>query len=390
MKVAVTKISFVVCGKFHYHRYVKYILSAKRLDVVYFSHKRGETLELPRKFRCNIYLKEYFLQGLIRLRGIREWYFSVAHGIWGLGLRLRFQPSDVNIFLLHGNSLSQIEACKRAGKVVIGEAVNSHPLVLDELLRKEAARCGLPAPVLRNLPAILKEIEACDYILCPSAAVANSFRQSGVLSERLISIPYAFDRPDSSLSGRSVRSSRTDFTVLCVGQLSLRKAQHRLLDALDELNWKVGDRAISLTLVGAYEEDYKAYLLARAPHLKCINHVENRDMQQFMAQYDLLVLPSVEDGFGLVVLEAIAAGVPVIVSKYCGASEIIAAGNDGAVQIVDPLDAATFSVAILKAFEVVLGGVRRTGELVERGYSWQDYSDKLLLEIDSALERAER
>jgi glycosyltransferase involved in cell wall biosynthesis len=61
-----------------------------------------------------------------------------------------------------------------------------------------------------------------------------------------------------------------------------------------------------------------------------------QDPRQVFGRCSVLVLPSVEDGFGLVVLEAMACGLPVIVTSHCGAADVVEEGKNGF--IVPPRD----------------------------------------------------
>ena len=101
-----------------------------------------------------------------------------------------------------------------------------------------------------------------------------------------------------------------------------------------------------------------------------------------MRRADLFVLPSVEDAFGLVTLEAMASGLPVVVTDHVGASELISNRKDG--MIVPAGDAESLAAAIAELVEHndlrrALGRAAR--ELVEEQCSWESYGDRVLASI---------
>ncbi|MCK5843501.1 MAG: glycosyltransferase family 4 protein [Victivallales bacterium] len=71
-----------------------------------------------------------------------------------------------------------------------------------------------------------------------------------------------------------------------------------------------------------------------------------RDIRGFLAASDVFVLPSLYEGFGIVLLEAMAAGVPIIASRTGGVPEIVADGEGGL--LVDPGDCDALAAAMLR------------------------------------------
>ena len=98
-----------------------------------------------------------------------------------------------------------------------------------------------------------------------------------------------------------------------------------------------------------------------------------------MQDADFFVLPSVEDAFGLVTLEAMASGLPVIVTDHVGASELISSGKDGLVVTAGDATALADAVGELLENEDLrreLGGAARAR--VEQGCSWEEYGDTVI------------
>ncbi|MBV9999146.1 MAG: glycosyltransferase family 4 protein [Verrucomicrobia bacterium] len=113
--------------------------------------------------------------------------------------------------------------------------------------------------------------------------------------------------------------------ILCVGVISRRKNQLALLTALDRLAPKFRFRA---RFIGpAFPGDpYGQEFLSRAARAACVDEVRpmgRDDLRETLKRASLLVLPSLEDNCPMVILEAAAAGVPVLASRVGGIPEYV-------------------------------------------------------------------
>lgn len=137
--------------------------------------------------------------------------------------------------------------------------------------------------------------------------------------------------------------------ILCVGSLIERKGVDLLLNALEEVN---ADYELYLAGVGSE----KATLEVMANNLKIadkIHFLGQLNRKELLIQYassDLFVLPTREDCFALVILEAMCSGLPIICSRYAdGAYDLIEEGKNGF--IIDPNDKKAFAAAIEKVLQ---------------------------------------
>ena len=132
-------------------------------------------------------------------------------------------------------------------------------------------------------------------------------------------------RPPYATAGQPLR-------VLFVGSLGQRKGLSYLFEAA-----RLCGRSVELSVIGIKPAEPCAVLeRALAPHrwLPSLPHAEVLDK---MRRSDVLVFPSLFEGFGLVILEAMAQGVPVITTPHTAGPDIIADGVDGfIVPIRDP------------------------------------------------------
>lgn len=363
-------LNIVVCGTFHYKYYVEHLDRLGVLLRYYFSGRVFRSPKFANAKSFNWFLKEYLLGLHIKFFGGRflDFFMPAYHFVWRFGLFLFFRPARVNIFMLHGNCIEAIKRTKSSGGIVIGEAVNSHPYELDRKLKDECNRLGLGAyPRVMAKEKIVQEAALVDYLLAPSREVADSYIRNGFPSSHVVVIPYGCP----VVKRAKVNNESSDrFRVLLAGSVSLRKGHHLFLDALLLLPGSLKDK-LDIVFVGRSDSKYLECLHRFNVQFTHCEHLPHHELLALMAKSSLTVLPSVEDGFGMVVTESISMGVPVIVSKYAGASELVRAIGGGIV--IDPFDSKEFA----RALENVLCGdfsVSLSGELP----TWESYAVDLL------------
>lgn len=144
--------------------------------------------------------------------------------------------------------------------------------------------------------------------------------------------PFGYFRGGSDLTAELVKEKNSlQIEIIFVGQLIHRKGVDVLLAALQPLFAE--HRELKLTLIGIGEGG--AALKKQAEDLQIAKRVEfagalpSDEIPKRIAHADVLVLPSRWDGWGMVVNEALAVGVPVIVSDRCGAMDLIQQGLNG-------------------------------------------------------------
>lgn len=237
--------------------------------------------------------------------------------------------SGAHACLLHsGAGLITIRACKKAGIPSITLVHHSHIEEQQELLKEEARLGNVPFSPLSCRAQVerqLQEFEETDLIVCPSNCVRNSFLRAGISSEKLLTIPHGVSLQMPKLDNWSKKCDSKTLVVLFVGQLHYRKGLRYLFQALTILS----DPDIELRIVGP---DFGEYELPDNLSISTVSKVGVKKGQDLVSEYrkaDVFVLPSVEEGFGLVVLEAMAMQLPVIVSEAVGAIDFIQDGKQG-------------------------------------------------------------
>lgn len=167
-------------------------------------------------------------------------------------------------------------------------------------------------------------------VVTTSGYTANRVAQDYDVAPR--KIVTAQPAVDEWFFGIERESAATPRNLLCVGHLSRRKAQHQLVDALAVLK----DLPWQCTLVGAEDRDpdyAEAVRSAIARHgladrIRLLGELTEAELADAYRQADLFVFPSLYEGYGMVIDEALAAGLPVLSSD--GGALALTTGKPGA------------------------------------------------------------
>jgi starch synthase len=228
-----------------------------------------------------------------------------------------------------GMSGSSLEAGQRAqsvGGFFVCRRGSAHIQAQATLLAKEAERWGFESatPDQRMIDRELAEYEIADAIVVPSRVAASTYIDLGLSPVKVHSVPLGVDLDQFRKSTPKTRN----MTVLFVGHLSLRKGLPYLLQAFSSLDI-AGKK---LQLIGTVDEHFLRVLRRHNfdfSAVEVVGSVSSERLRDYMSSAHVLVLPSVEDGFGLVVPQAMACETPVIVSSASGASDLIVNGENG-------------------------------------------------------------
>ena len=166
-----------------------------------------------------------------------------------------------------------------------------------------------------------EEIASADGILVGSSYARDSFVAEGVPKEKLKVVSYGVDL--ATFQPATERVVREKFEVVYAGQLTQRKGISYLLRGYQQFE----RRDSRLTIIGSTVEGMTPFLPYR--HLfRHLPHLTRPALANMFRQSDVFVFPTLVEGMPLVVLEAMASGVPVIVTAN-GPADLVRDGVDG-------------------------------------------------------------
>ncbi len=214
-----------------------------------------------------------------------------------------------------------------------------------------------------------EEIRQADAVLVGSSFAANSFVAQGIARDKMWMIPYGVDLEVFTPSQSAAVTS--GFKVIYAGQLTQRKGLSYLLRGYR----KFARHDSQLTLVGSVVGSDRPLL----PYRDLLQHVVHQTRPALAALYrasHVFVLPTLVEGMGLVVLEAMACGLPVIVTAN-GPGDIVRDGVDGFVIPDRDEDALCDRLERLYLQPELRAEMGRQAILRAREFGWGAYTSKV-------------
>ena len=275
-------------------------------------------------------------------------------------------PSDIFIGLSSMAVRSAARARELGAKVII-ERGSRHVLSQNRLVSQDCGKPLSPGYIARELASY----EQADIITVLSEHAAESFVEEGYPRERIFICPLGVDFRRFVPTPRPPGALR----LLFVGGWSHQKGCDLLVKAVERRkDWH-------LTHVGMLSG---AQFPHNNPRFVSLGHRNHAQLAQVMAEQHILVLPSRQDGFGMVLLEALAAGLPVVASRMTGGPDIRAVlENPEWVEIVEPGDANDLlrgldNMATREERTQTSGLRQRLTERDQNFFSWHGYAGRYL------------
>ena len=241
------------------------------------------------------------------------------HQRFAVGAAQHLAGADV----VHGwSSFSEpsIAWCRARGIPFVLERGSSHMLTQCRLLEEESNRLGLHDEITHPeiIAMELREYAAATRVAVPGYFVERSFLDNGFPAGRLICNPLGVDL--SKFSPGEAKLPNGSFRIIYVGSLTYRKGIHYLVEAFRQAAIPQG----RLVLVGgaSHETDQ---LLGPTPviGLERVGHVPQAELVQHYRAAQVFVMASIEDGWGMVLSQAMATGLPLICTENTGGEDLM-------------------------------------------------------------------
>ncbi len=247
------------------------------------------------------------------------------------------EPCDF-IHGIPGQCLELFRSAQRKGLTPVLNHATGPVRQWIQLLRPEYERAGLDLDTVTPYDAAYfqretQEYALADYHCAASTVVRDQLVAEGIDARRIWVVPYG---ADPAIFHRRERRPPERFTIAFAGQIGLRKGLRTFLETLTQ----AGGRDWAVDFYGPVLPEARPLLAAYDGVLQPRLHgpVSQRELAEAFRRSSVLVLPSLEEGFGLVVPQALNCGLPCLVSDRVGARDLIHNRQNGSIVAYDKAD----------------------------------------------------
>lgn len=280
-------------------------------------------------------------------------------------------------------ALFSARQAKRRGGVFVLDRACPHRDFQESLVERESELLGVKYVRQPDwfCDRQLEEYELAEAILVPSEYTARTFPE--LLRRKLVKAPLLGRCPDPN---GIVQSRDGTFVVGILGGSPVRKGYLYLLKAWRKLalpNAKLLLRAGNLLEYPVLRE-----LISTIPNVEFVDYIPN--ISDFYRRCDVFVLPSVDDGFGMALIEAMLNGCACITTSNTGASELTTNGKDCV--IVEPANEEQLASALLRLYEdeELRAAMRETAKARARQISVLGLYDRAISSLMTGIELTRR
>lgn len=228
-----------------------------------------------------------------------------------------------------------------------------------------------------------RELAAADAFLCGSTFVARSLGLSGIDSSRCAVCHYGVDTKKFPYRKRFAEPENEPLTFVYLGIVGEHKGASHLLEAFEG----VSAAKARLVCIGAIDIP-DSIVVSLPANIELRGMVQHDEVSELLLSADVMLFPSLGDGFSLSVMEGFASGLPVVCSDNTGAADCVVEGENGFV--VPTRDAAALREKI-EWFCANHGEIPRMAARAKEGVlglTWDEYYRNAAKAVEELVRKA--
>jgi len=279
-------------------------------------------------------LKSYLFHEIISLIKIRKNIAEFKYFKRNAIFQNKISISNLNecslIIGFDTSSLNLIEKSLQLNKPFILDVSIAHSAEKNEVYRNLIKTFSCWSDFIELKDEKLIEIEQQELKKATKLVVASTFTKNTLIKQgfnanKIFVNPYGIDLDDFKIKEKYEINKKLRF--IFVGLVDVRKGIPFLLNVLSQLDQTL----IELSLVGPISAPIKNILKIKYANLpiKIYGKIPHSELSPLVKQHDVFVFPTYFEGFGLVILEAMASGLPVITTSATAGTDIIQHGING-------------------------------------------------------------
>lgn len=288
-------------------------------------------------------------------------------------LSYSYYAHDAFTHFAGGSILFQLHPHPQSMRRILQGEISAHPECAESLLQEW--ELSLPEEDFQRLA---EESSMAAQVLCASTFTRRTLIENGIPPAAIKVVPYGVDLSRFSPATDRVMKVNGKLRLLFVGRINQRKGVKYLLEALRLL----GSSQVELTLCGRVVDTLEIF----KPFANLITirpSVSDSELIKTYQQADLFVFPSVAEGFGQVLLESLACGLPILSTTHTAAPDLIEDGAQGF--IIPPGDSMVLAERIDWALthRPELAAMRQPARMRAECFTWDRFRSGLVTAIRS-------
>jgi len=300
------------------------------------------------------------------------------HARFDAGVEHCLSESDGALFTALGATPCAVQKARRIGVPTVLDVPVAHAAWVRQTMREEARLVPEYAVTLQGhdfpdwmLAANAEEFRVADVLLVLSSHERATLVAHGVDESKMIEIPLGVDL-ELFAPVRAENDGDGVFRVIFVGQITQRKGLSYLVEAFSRAALPASELLLVGAIIGS-DAPWRA-----TPGVRHVAAVPRAALPALYASASVYVLPSLAEGFPLTQMEAMAMGLPVIVSENTSAYDVVTDGENGYVVPIRDADAIAERLRLLHAAPDLRARMGAAARLRAEQFGWGRYHDRVV------------
>jgi len=300
------------------------------------------------------------------------------HARFDAGVERRLSADDGALFTALGSAPRALQKARRLGVPSVVDVPVAHAGWVREIMREEARLVPEYAVTLQGhdfpdwmVASNAEEFRVADVLLVPSSHERATLVAHGVDESKMIDIPLGVDL-ELFAPVSAAQDGDGIFRVIFVGQLTQRKGLSYLVEAFRRAALPASELLLVGPVIGS-DAPWRA-----TPGVRHVAAVPRAALPALYASASVYVLPSLAEGFPLTQVEAMAMGLPVIVSENTSARDVVTDGQDGYVVPIRDAEAIAERLRLLHGDPDLRARVGVAARRRAEDFGWSRYHARVL------------
>lgn len=260
--------------------------------------------------------------------------------------------------------------------------ISAKKILIEEYVRHSSSKQSLKYEVETSasdseFDELASEAKLAHFCFVASSYTKSTLIENGIQEDRIAVTPYGVDA--NLFTPKTTHSVNKIIKLLFVGQIVQRKGIAYMLDALKrfdkhqyELTF-VTRSNIDIDLINQY---------SKSVNFKILKNLSQNELSETMRNNDLLIFPSLIEGFGHVILEAMACGLPVLCTDHTAGPDLYSHLEAGFIVPVKDSEAIASSIDFAMSSRSTLIRMSKSARNIAISFSWQRFRNAVNSCID--------